>query len=246
MRLVKNTDESGWSEKEQKRWLWTAATATVALFVIHLRRSFEGLQSLLGETIAGIVCSNRWSAYSKLPLEQRQICWAHLKCDFQMSIDRGGPAEAIGRVGLDVVECLFADWRAFHRSEVDRPVLQARLDLIARELQGVWQQGRSCANSKTANFCANILALYPALWFRGDRGGRTHAQSCGTHPTFRRAVAHERFRLPKPGGLLIRGADQDRRANPRAAKPSSARLPVSRNRGSSCVRAPRLLGQARD
>ena len=50
---VKNTDETGWSEKGQKRWLWTAATATVAFFVIHLRRSFEGLQALLGETISG-------------------------------------------------------------------------------------------------------------------------------------------------------------------------------------------------
>jgi len=117
---VKNTDESGWSENGQKRWLWTAATATVALFVIHLRRGFEGLQALLGETITGIVCSDRWSAYSKLPLEQRQICWAHLKRDFQKLIDRGGPAEAIGRVGLEVVECLFADWWAFRRGELDR------------------------------------------------------------------------------------------------------------------------------
>src|SRR5271157_2521103 len=39
---VKNTDETGWSEKGQKRWLWTAATATVAFFVIHLRRNFQG------------------------------------------------------------------------------------------------------------------------------------------------------------------------------------------------------------
>jgi transposase len=161
---VKNTDESGWSEKGQKRWLWTAATATVAFFVIHLRRSFEGLQALLGETIAGIVCSDRWSAYSKLPLEQRQICWAHLKRDFQKLIDRGGPAEAIGRVGLDVVECLFADWWSFRRGELDQPGLQARLDPIARELQGVLEQGRACADSKAATFCANLLSLYPALW----------------------------------------------------------------------------------
>jgi transposase len=161
---VKNTDETGWSEKGQKRWLWGAATATVAFFVIHLRRNFEGLQALLGETIHGIVCSDRWSVYSKLPLKLRQICWAHLKRDFQKLIDRGGPAEAIGRVGLEVVECLFADWWAFRRGELDRPGLQARVDPIARELQGVLEQGCSCADSKAATFCANVLALYPALW----------------------------------------------------------------------------------
>jgi transposase len=161
---VKNTDETGWSEKGQKRWLWTAATATAAFFVIHLRRGFEGLKALLGETITGIVCSDRWSAYSKLPLKLRQICWAHLKRDFQKLIDRGGPADAIGRVGLDVVECLFADWHAFRRGEIDRAGLQARVERIARELQSVLEQGRGCADTKAATFCANLLALYPAMW----------------------------------------------------------------------------------
>ena len=161
---VKNTDETGWSEKGQKRWLWTAATATVAFFVIHLRRNFEGLKALLGETITGVVCSDRWSAYSKLPLNLRQICWAHLKRDFQKLVDRGGPAEAIGRVGLEVVECLFADWWAFRRGELNRAGLQARVERIARELQGVLELGRSCADSKAATFCANLLALYPAMW----------------------------------------------------------------------------------
>jgi transposase len=161
---VKNTDETGWSEKGQKRWLWGAATATVAFFVIHIRRSYEGLQALLGETITGVVCSDRWAAYSKLPLELRQICWAHLRRDLQKLIDRGGPAEAIGRVGLEVVECLFADWWAFRRGELDRPGLQARVDRIARELQAALERGCSCADPKAATFCANLLALYPALW----------------------------------------------------------------------------------
>ncbi len=149
---VKNTDETGWSEKGQKRWLWTAATATVAFFVIHLRRNFEGLQARLGETSTGIVCSDRWAAYSKLPLKLRQICWAHLNRDFQKLIERGGPAEALGRVGLEVVECLFADWWAFRRGELDRAGLQARLDPRARELQGVLEQGCTCADSKAATF----------------------------------------------------------------------------------------------
>jgi transposase len=157
---VKNTDETGWSETGQKRWLWAAATATVAVFVIHLRRNFQGLKALLGETITGIVGSDRWSAYSKLPLHQRQICWAHLKRDFPKLVERGGPADAIGRVGLEVVDCLFADWWAFRGGELDRAGLQARLDPIARELQGVLERGCGCADSKAASFCANVLALY--------------------------------------------------------------------------------------
>ena len=79
-------------------WLWTAATATIAFFIIHVRRGAEGLHALLGETVTGVVCSDRWSAYSKLPLELRgQVCWAHLKRDFQKLLDRGGSADAPGR-----------------------------------------------------------------------------------------------------------------------------------------------------
>ena len=220
---MKNTDESGWSEKGQKPWLWTAATATVAFFVIHPRRSFEGLQALLGETIAGIVCSDRWSAYSKLPLEQRQICWAHLKRDFQKLIDRGGPAEAIGRVGLEVVECLFADWWAFRYGELDRAGLQAWLEPIARELQGVLEQGRSCADSKTATFCTNLLRAVPGVVVvRGHRGSRAYEQSCGTHPPLGRAVAEERLRLPQRGGVPVRRTDANRGPNPAVAETPGA------------------------
>ena len=138
---VKNTDETGWREAGQKRWLWAAATATAASFVIHLRRSFAGLQALLGAAISGIVGSDRWSVYSKLPLALRPICWAHLKRDFPKLSDRGGPAEAIGQVGLEVVDCLFADWWSFRRGALDRPGLQARVERMARELQATLEQG---------------------------------------------------------------------------------------------------------
>jgi transposase len=190
---VKNTDETGWSRAGQKHWLWMAATATAALFVIHLRRSFVGLQALLGEVINGVVCSDRWWAYGKLPLEQRQICWAHLKRDFQKLIDRGGPADAIGRVGLEVVDCLFADWWAFRCGELDRPGLQARVERIARELQSTLEQGCCCADSKAAAFCANVLALYPALWL--------FASLDGVEPTNNHAE-----RLLRPGVLWRKNA----------------------------------------
>jgi transposase len=87
----------------------------------------------------------------------------HLKRDFQKLIDRGGPADAIGRAGSEVVDCLFADWRAFRHGELDRPGLQARVERIARELQGTLERGRSCADAEAATFCANLLGLYPAL-----------------------------------------------------------------------------------
>ena len=230
---VKNTDETGWSEKGQKRWLWGAATATVAFFVIHLRRNFEGLQALLGETIHGIVCSDRWSVYSKLPLELRQICWAHLKRDFQKLIDRGGSAEAIGRAGLEVVECLFADWWTFRRGELDRPGLQSRLDPIARTPRR-FGAGLLLRGFQGGDLLRQRLDPVPGVVVvHGDRGGRAHKQPCRTHPADGRFVAEERLRLPQRGGMPVRGADADRRTNAAAAETAGAGIPVSCDRGAS-------------
>jgi hypothetical protein len=35
---VEDTDETGWKQADQGRWLWTAATATIASYVIRLKR----------------------------------------------------------------------------------------------------------------------------------------------------------------------------------------------------------------
>jgi transposase len=104
---VKNVDETSWKEAGHKRWLWTAATATVACFVIHTGRGARGLAALLGDKIRGIVCSDRWAVYGRLAAACRQVCWAHLKRDFQKLVDRGGTSKEYGSLGLAVVAILF-------------------------------------------------------------------------------------------------------------------------------------------
>src|SRR5262249_48613379 len=85
---VKHVDETSWKLAGKLCWLWVAATGTVAAFLIHAHRGWDALQALLGETITGFVCSDRWSAYAKLSPFCRQLCWAHLRRDFQKLIDR--------------------------------------------------------------------------------------------------------------------------------------------------------------
>jgi transposase len=135
---VKHADETGWKQAGQKCWLWVGAMARVALFVIHARRSVAGLTALLGETIHGIVCSDRWGAYPRIAVACRQLCWAHLKRDFQKCVDRGGAAVAIGREGLAVVQTLFARWHRFRGGGLDRPSLQGQMASVQQELRAFW------------------------------------------------------------------------------------------------------------
>lgn len=160
---VKNVDETGWKQAGARRWLWGAATAKVVCFVIAASRGAAGLATLLGQKIQGIVCSDRWSVYGQLKLGLRQLCWAHLKRDFQKLVDRGGAAQDYGEMGLSVVQILFHEWHLF-RGGGSRAALQRELGPLRPILRSWLAEGARCADAKASALCENLLAVEPALW----------------------------------------------------------------------------------
>lgn len=161
---VKHVDETGWKLKGKLGWLWVAATRAAAAFLAHARRGAAGLAALLGEEASGILHSDRWSAYGRLPVARRQVCWAHLVRDFRRCSERGGPGAAVGAAGLAAAEALFREWHLFRDGGIDRRALYERLDPVATELHHALGRGRGGADPKVAAFCANLLAVAPALW----------------------------------------------------------------------------------
>jgi transposase len=161
---VKNVDETSWKLAGDLCWLWVAATDTVAAFLIHARRGQEALAALLGEQIRGLVCSDRWSAYGRLSPFCRQVCWAHLKRDFQKVVDRGGSSAPVGRALQQVARQVFDEWYWFRGGGGDRTALQERLEGPAQELERLLRVGVGCADAKTVTFCENLLGLLPAVW----------------------------------------------------------------------------------
>jgi transposase len=167
---VKHADETGWKQAGQPRWLWAAATVTVACFVIHTSRGAAGLLALLGQKIRGIVASDRWSASKRLVLRRRQLCWAHLKRDSQKLVDRGGLAREYGEKGLATVAILFHEWHLF-RGGGSRKQLPFELEPVRQGMRAWLEDGASCTDKKTARFCQNLLDAEPALWtFLSKRG----------------------------------------------------------------------------
>jgi transposase len=173
---VKHADETSWKQRGRLCWLWGAAAAGVAVFAIHARRSALGLAALLGGTIQGILCSDRWGVYDRVPAERRQVCWAHLKRDFQKVVDGHGPSAWVGRRGLRLVKNVFAAWHAFQEGRITRAQLQAQLDPLESRLNRVLLEGALLGeDAKVAAFCEKVLALEPALW--------TFARVEGVEPT---------------------------------------------------------------
>lgn len=172
---VKFADETSWKLWGKLCWLWAAATAGVAAFVIHAKRGADGLKAILGETIDGIVHSDRWHVYLQVPEERRQLCWAHLKRDFQKIVDGGGPSVWVGRRGLRVVNELFVAWHAFQAGTIPRARLQELLAPLERRLGKTLLEGAFGTDARVAKFCENLLHLESALW--------TFAKVEGVEPT---------------------------------------------------------------
>lgn len=161
---VKHVDETGWKQAGRKRWLWVAATAHLVVFLIHVRRNVTALKKLIGATLSGILCSDRWRAYDHVPLLQRQACWAHLKRNWEKMVERGGKALQIGQACLSVHQRVFELWHLFRGGGCSRAVLDDQIAPLMLELLDVLHRGKRCRDGKTKRFCARLLSVYPALW----------------------------------------------------------------------------------
>src|SRR5688572_31039123 len=69
-------DETPWSCQNALQWLWTMATDTVTLYLIHPKRSKEAFFDLI-EDWEGLLVSDGYGVYQKW-VNRRQTCLAHL------------------------------------------------------------------------------------------------------------------------------------------------------------------------
>ncbi len=161
---VVNMDETGWRQDNRRAWLWTAVTALVSVFLIRASRGSRVVCELLGQTFKGVVGSDRWSAYSFLPLRRRQVCWGHLKREFQAFVDRGGPSAPIGQALLTQVNQIFDWWYRVRDGTLTKSTFRVYMGPVKSCVRELLRQGQACAHPKTAATCREILKIEPALW----------------------------------------------------------------------------------
>jgi transposase len=162
---VKHVDETGWKQAGRKRWLWAAVSAGAVYFLVQVDRGAKALRGLLGAALGGVICSDRWSAYQAVPLARRQICWAHLKRDFQAMVDRGGPAAALGEELLLHTDVLFELWYKVRDGTRRRRWLRRQVEgWLRADVRLLLERGAGGACAATAGTCAKILEVEEALW----------------------------------------------------------------------------------
>jgi transposase len=173
---AKYTDETGWKKAGQRCWLGVAVTTVAIFLAVKRQRSAKALRELLGEHPKGVIISDRYSAYHFLPVEQRQLCWAHLKRDFQAMAERTGEAKAVGEGLLEVVKTMFWCWRAVREGKKTREWFGKQVEKRFRPEVEVWLlRGLESGSGKTEETCVNILEKDEAMW--------TFARTEGVEPT---------------------------------------------------------------
>ena len=161
---VTNVDETGWRECGQRTWLWISAAKLVTSFLLIATRGSEGAKQLLGESFEGIVGSDRWSGYSWLDPKQRQLCWAHLRRDFQAFVDRGGESERIGSALLEQTKQMFGLWHCVRDGSLGRSNFRTTMLPIKARVGELLREGTTLNYDKTRRTCQNILKLEVSLW----------------------------------------------------------------------------------
>ena len=162
----------GRNPKQSQGWLWVAVTPLVTFFQITLSRCSDAARNLLGENFGGILNSDRHGAYNWVGLEQRQLCWAHLRREFIKISERPGVSKDIGTALVKQQEKLFELWHRVRdgtlaRCEFQLLVQEIRNSLKSSLLEATDHQIGSKEKTplaKTVRTCRQLLKVEPALW----------------------------------------------------------------------------------
>lgn len=162
---VVNVDETGHKECNKSGWAWLVSSAQYSYFLLNKSRGKKVAKEIIGEYHDRIIVTDRYSSYNYLPDQNHQVCWAHLKRDFQKISERPGKAGRIGRTLLRVYEQLFGFWKTEYREELKLSKKQKkRIRYLKSKMLRWLMAGVHSGHDKTARTCRNILDLQHSLW----------------------------------------------------------------------------------
>jgi transposase len=175
---VVNADETPWREGNQKAWLWSAATSSLALFRIDRHRSRAAFELLLPPREDGsrrtVIC-DRYSAYQHLQGDERQVCWAHLLREFTELSQMSGEAKGLGEALLAATGWLFEGWHAYRSGERDWAGLQAWMGRVQAQFAELLSLAKQSEHWRAGPLGRELGKQWECLW--------TFVRVAGVEPT---------------------------------------------------------------
>ncbi len=159
----------------RRAWLSVDVAGLSTVFEVARSRGGAVARGLVEAAAGQVITTDRFSGYNWLPLRQRQLCWAHLRRDFQAMIDRGGRGRVTGERLLCCAEDLFHRWQRVRDGTLRRSTFRQYLGVVRAMTCDELEAGRVCGCAKAAATCAELLKVEAALW--------TFARVEGVEPT---------------------------------------------------------------
>jgi transposase len=158
-----NMDETGWKEAGKRRWLWVVVSTVATLFHVASSRAGKVITTLLGDAFDGLVSSDRLKSYWVVPVERRQICWAHLIRTLIAFYERDGPLGAWAADLLAQIDLMFGLWYGLREGRIDRAMLEESMQTVQLTVRAMLERGQR-RYDQAAGLSEELLNLWPALW----------------------------------------------------------------------------------
>jgi transposase len=169
---VLNSDETGWRD----RWLWIFVASTFIYFQAAKSRSSKVLVDVLGNVYQGILCVDRWGAYTKYHKGLFQICWAHLKRDFLGILKIGEAAQSEDAIVFaQTMEILrkkiMAVWYLFKEGHISRSELIKKTKSARNAMKGCLKQymhsEEKCVQTLAKKLFKRFDDLFTFIFYEG-------------------------------------------------------------------------------
>ncbi len=169
---VINADETGWRD----RWLWIFVASTFIYFRVSVTRGSQALTDVLGNIYKGILCVDRWGAYTKYHKGMIQLCWAHLKRDFKGiakigEVKLSSDAITFAKQMEKLRKKLMALWYIFKEGNMSRQELIQKTkpvrSAIERHLKACKDSQERCVRTLSRKLLKQIDNLFTFIFYEG-------------------------------------------------------------------------------
>jgi len=156
--------------------LWIFVASSFIYFQVAKSRSSEVLTDVFGKVYKGILCVDRWGAYTKYHKGLFQICWAHLKRDFLGILKVGEAAQSedaivFARTMEKLRKRLMAIWYRFKAGDISRDELIKKTkpikNAIKRCLKQYMHSEERCVKSLANKLSKRFDDLFTFLIYEG-------------------------------------------------------------------------------
>jgi len=162
---VLNSDETGWRD----RWLWIFVASRFIYFQAAKSRSSKVLVDVLGKVYKGILCVDRWGAYTKYHKGLFQICWAHLKRDFLGILKIGHTTQSEDAIVFaQTMEKLrkkvMVVWHRFKAGDISRAELIKKTKLIRNAIKRCLKEHMHSEEKCVQSLAGKLLKRFDHLF----------------------------------------------------------------------------------